>query len=75
MAADEEFVDISEDMVERLAEQLYENAVKEGRSTVAAQSFPLVKFETVFEEALKASDREAAIIVFCLVDDLAAGLF
>src|SRR5262249_54798469 len=38
-------------------------------------SFPLGKIAMVFDAALKASDREAAIIIFCLVDDIATEFF
>jgi DNA-binding MltR family transcriptional regulator len=62
-------------MVERVAKALYMHAVTQAREQIAAEAFPIEKIVTVFEEATTASDREAAIVIFCLVDDLATDFF
>jgi DNA-binding MltR family transcriptional regulator len=62
-------------MVERVAKALYMQAVKHAREQVAAEVLPIEQIVTVLEDAVKASDREAAIVIFCLVDDLATAFF
>jgi DNA-binding MltR family transcriptional regulator len=62
-------------MVERVAKALYETAVKQAREEVSKFVIPIDKIRTVFNAALAASDREAAIIVFCLIDDIITDFF
>lgn len=62
-------------MVERVAEALYTHAVKRTREQIAAEALPIEKIGMVFNEAVAASDRESAIVLFCLVDDLATEFF
>jgi DNA-binding MltR family transcriptional regulator len=67
--------DFSDAQVERVAKGLFDHAVQMGRDAVVARVLPLAKITTVFGRALTASDREAAIIIFCLIDDLATDFF
>lgn len=62
-------------MVERVAEALYTTAIKNARDEVSKFVIPIGKIRTVFNAALAASDREAAIIVFCLIDDMITDFF
>jgi hypothetical protein len=62
-------------MIERVAEALYRHAVKQAYEQIAAEVLPIEKIVAVFEEAVTASDREAAIVIFCLIDDLATDFF
>src|SRR5262249_16419069 len=66
---------ISDPRVEHVAKALFMHDVQRGRDAVGARVFPLGKIAMVFDAALKASDREAAIIIFCLVDDIATEFF
>jgi DNA-binding MltR family transcriptional regulator len=67
--------EIADAQVEHIAKALFDHAVRMGRDAVAARVLPLDKITTVFGSALTASDREAAIIIFCLIDDLATDFF
>src|SRR5258707_8707000 len=62
-------------MVERVAKALYETAVNQAREEVSKFVIPIDKIRTVFNAALAASDREAAIIIFCLIDDIITDFF
>jgi len=62
-------------MLERVAKALYETAVKQAREEVSRFVIPIDKVRTVFNAALAASDREAAIIIFCLIDDIITDFF
>lgn len=66
---------VTDSMVERVAKALYMQAVKSGRDHVARKVFPLDKITDVFQQATTASDREAAIIIFCLIDDITTDFF
>jgi hypothetical protein len=59
-------------MVERVAKAIYGSAVSQGRALLSRQVFPTSDIKSVFHRAAEASDREAAIITFCLVDDIAS---
>jgi DNA-binding MltR family transcriptional regulator len=61
--------------VEQIAKALFEHAVRSGRDDVSSRELPLDQIVKVFDAALMASDREAAIIIFALVDDLATEFF
>jgi hypothetical protein len=65
----------SPEMVERVAEALYLTAVRSAQERIAARPMPTEKIKAVFEDALAASDREAAIIIFALIDDIATEFF
>ena len=62
-------------MREAVAKALYMSAVKQAQEQIGAEVFPTERIVTVFEKAALASDREASIIIFCLVDDLTAEFF
>jgi DNA-binding MltR family transcriptional regulator len=64
-----------EPVVHRVAKAIYDAAVKQSLDRIAAAELPLAEIERVFVAAHKASDREAAIVIFCLVDDLATSFF
>jgi DNA-binding MltR family transcriptional regulator len=62
-------------IVERVAEALFNTRVGHARADLAAHVFPLDRIQPVFESALRCSDREAAIIIFALVDDLMTSFY
>jgi hypothetical protein len=66
---------VAERIVDRVAEAMYLSAVQGARDHVASRSLPTEKIQTVFEDSFKASDREAAIVIFALVDDIATEFF
>jgi hypothetical protein len=63
------------EMVERVAKAIYMSAVESARGIVAGKTLPVEKIKAVFDDAISASDREAAIIVFALIDDIATDFF
>lgn len=74
-APDEPPSEKPDSLVSNVAKALYNHAIKSGRQDVAERSLPLEKIRTVFAAARQASDREAAIVVFCLIDDIATDFF
>jgi DNA-binding MltR family transcriptional regulator len=67
--------DIDDRLVEHVAKAMYEHAVEQGRAAVAAINFPLDSIKSVFHQVLRAGDREAGIVIFALIDDLATDFF
>src|SRR4051812_8513263 len=61
--------------VERVAKAIYMSAVNSAREKVAGKTLPIEKIKAVFEDAFSTSDREAAIIIFALVDDIVSDFF
>jgi hypothetical protein len=61
--------------IERAAKAIYTAAVDSAREKVAGKTLPIEKITAVFEDAFSASDREAAIIIFALIDDIVSEFF
>src|SRR5262252_1358762 len=61
--------------VERAAKAMYLSLVRSAQAKIAAKALPIEKIKTVFEDAIEASDREAAIVIFALIDDIATEFF
>lgn len=62
-------------LTEKVVDAFYAQVVKQARDQVAEVEFAIEKITSVFEVAVTASDREAAILIFCLVDDIATDFF
>jgi hypothetical protein len=64
------------ELIDEAASAIYQSAVRDARHEVAERKFPLEKITAVFEDAIEhASDREAPIVIFALVDDLTSDFF
>lgn len=62
-------------MLQRIADTIYSTSIKQSKEHISEKTLPLADISRVFDAATHASDREAAIVIFCLVDDLTTSFF
>jgi hypothetical protein len=55
---------------EKLIEAQHSFLVRRARAQIESIEFPTQKIGSVFDSAIEAGDRETAIVIACLVDDL-----
>lgn len=66
---------IPETVIERAAKAAYGAAVEIAAKQASLEVLPTDKIVTVFKEVKEASDREAAIVIFSLTDDILTDFF